>query len=177
MQKLQFVQEFETHSNYLKGFAMKLTRDKNRADDLFQDTALSAFRYQNKYLANTNIKAWLSTIMKNSFINQYRKQKRRNEIQDTSAENFYLNESKEVIENDGEMMVNMKEIFKIIDDLDEAYRIPFLMAYQGYQYDEIQKAMGGLPMGTIKSRIHNARKILKGKVKELYGQVERYEQV
>ena len=168
MQNLQFVQEFETHSSYLKNFAMKLTRDKSTADDLFQETALSAFRHQQKYITNTNIKAWLSTIMKNSFINLYRKQKRRNEIQDTTTEDFYLNESKEVITNDGEMNVNVKEILAIIDRLDEGYRVPFLMAYQGYQYNEIQETMGNLPMGTIKSRIHHARRILKDQLRKMY---------
>jgi len=171
MQNLKFLQEFNSHSNYLKHFAIKLTRDKNRADDLFQETALNAFRHQKKYTENTNLKAWLSTIMKNSFINLYRKQKRRNELQDTTREDFYLNESKEVIRNEGEISVNMRDIFKLIDELDEGYRVPFMMAYKGYQYDEIQKSMGGLPMGTIKSRIFNARKILKSKIKELYKEV------
>ena len=69
MQNLQFVQEFNSHTNYLRNFAMKLTRDKNAADDLFQETALRAFRHQTQYINNTNLKAWLSTIMKNSFIN------------------------------------------------------------------------------------------------------------
>ena len=62
MQNIQFVQEFESHSSYLKHFAMKLTRDKNTADDLFQETALKAFLNQKKYIANSNIKAWLSNI-------------------------------------------------------------------------------------------------------------------
>ena len=168
MQNLQFVQEFESHSNYLRHFAMKLTRDKNTADDLFQETALKAFLNQKKYIANSNIKAWLSTIMKNSFINLYRKQKRRNEIQDNTAENFYLNETKEVINNEGEMNMNVKEVLKIVNELNEGYRVPFMMVYQGYQYDEIQEAMGNLPMGTIKSRIHHARRILKNQVKEIY---------
>lgn len=168
MQNLQFLQEFETHSTYLKRFALKLTRDKSAADDLFQDTALSAFRHQQKYIANTNLKAWLSTIMKNSFINLYRKRKRRNEIQDTTDTDFYINDSKETIDNDGEMNMNMREIFNIIDDLDEAYRVPFLMAYKGYHYAEIQEAMGNLPLGTIKSRIHQARKMLKQQIRKMY---------
>lgn len=168
MQNLQFVQEFETHTNYLKRFALKLTRDKNTADDLFQETALSAFRYQKKYMANTNIRAWLCTIMKNSFINHYRKQQRRNEIQDTTSDDYFLNDSKEVINNDGEMIMNMKEIFKMIDGLEEGYQVPFMMAYKGYQYDEIQEAMGNLPMGTVKSRIYHARRILKNQIRKIY---------
>lgn len=167
MQNLQFVQEFNSHTNYLRNFAMKLTRDKNAADDLFQETALRAFRHQTQYINNTNLKAWLSTIMKNSFINLYRKQKRRNEIQDTTSEDFYLNLSNDTINNYGEMNINIQEISKIIDSLKDGYRIPFLMAYQGYQYEEIQEKMD-LPMGTIKSRIHHARRILKKEIREAY---------
>ncbi len=169
MHNLQFVQEFESHSNYLRHFAMKLTRDKSRADDLFQETALKALSNQRKYIANTNIRAWLTTIMKNLFINLYRKQKRRNELHDGTSNHFFLNETSEVINNEGEMNMNVKEVHKIIDELDESYRVPFMMVYQGYKYDEIQEAMGNLPMGTIKSRIYHARRILQHRVHEVYG--------
>ncbi len=170
MQNFQFAQEFNTHSNYLRNFAMKLTRDKSAADDLYQETALRAFRHQRQYISNTNLKAWLSTIMKNSFINLYRKQKRRSEIQDTTSEDFYINFSKDTIGNEGEMNVNIQEISRIIESLNDGYRIPFLMAYQGYQYDEIQEKMN-LPMGTIKSRIHHARRILKKQIIEVYDEL------
>ena len=170
MQNFQFVQEFNTHSNFLRNFAMKLTRDKSAADDLFQETALRAFRHKAQYISNTNLKAWLSTIMKNSFINLYRKQKRRSEIQDTTSEDFYLNLSKDTIDNEGEMNINIQEISRIIDSLDEGYRVPFLMSFQGYKYDEIQEKMN-LPMGTIKSRIHHARRILKNQISVIYDDV------
>lgn len=163
-----FLQNFNTHSNYLKAFAMKLTRDKNSADDLFQETALSAFRHQSKFENNTNMKAWLCTIMKNSFINFYRKNKRRSEVQDFSKDEYLINSSHNTIGNEGEINVNVDELTAIIDNLDEGYRVPFLMAYQGYQYDEIEEAMGNLPMGTVKSRIHHARRILKEKINALY---------
>ncbi|MEM6967085.1 MAG: sigma-70 family RNA polymerase sigma factor, partial [Bacteroidota bacterium] len=158
-------------SSYLRGFAMKLTRDKTLAEDLFQETALSAFRHQSKFRKDTNLKAWLSTIMKNCFINGYRKNQRRNELQDTSAESYFLNSFEGTAENEGEMNVNIAEITEVIDSLDEGFRMPFLMAYEGYQYDEIQVAMGNVPMGTVKSRIHHARKILKSKIREMYDEV------
>lgn len=163
-----FLQNFNIHSTYLKAFAMKLTRDKNTADDLFQETALSAFRYQNKFESNTNMKAGLSTIMKNSFINFYRKNQRRSEVQDFSTDDYLINSSQNTIRNEGEINVHVDELTAIIDNLGEGYRIPFLMAYQGYQYDEIQEAMGNLPMGTVKSRIHHARRILREKINALY---------
>lgn len=167
----QFVQNFDSLSSYLRSFAMKLTRDRHVADDLFQETALNAFRHRSKFKENTNMKAWLSTIMKNSFINLYRKNQRRSEIQDTSAESYFLNSFGGTTENEGEMNIHIKEITKIIDELDEGYRTPFLMAYKGYQYNEIQVAMGDLPMGTIKSRIHHARRILKTQIREMYDEV------
>ena len=163
-----FLQDFNAHSSYLKGFAMKLTRDKSTADDLFQETALRAFKNQNKFQPQTNIKAWLSTIMKNSFINSYRKNKRQGVIQDYSKDDYLLNSSERVINNEGEMNVNINELTSIIDRLEDHYRIPFLMTYQGYQYDEIQKALGDIPLGTIKSRIFHARKILRKKISVLY---------
>ncbi len=171
MRNFQFIQEFEKHSKYLNNFAMKLTKNKSKADDLYQDTALSALRHQNKFTPHTNFKAWLATIMKNSYINQYRKHKRRNEMQDNTADNFYLNTSEKTIPNTGEMNINIQEITKIIDSLDETYRIPFLMTYEGYQYEEIQRALGNIPIGTVKSRIHHARRILKNKIRKMYEDV------
>jgi len=167
MKNNQFVQEFELHTKYLKNFAFRLTKDKNLAEDLFQDMAFKAFRYQKNYTANTNIKAWLSMIMKNLFINSYRKKKKRNEVHYATTQEFHLNHPKSMTDNDGEMMMTMKELFEIIDALDDDYRIPFLMAYKGYKYGEIQDALN-LPMGTIKSRIFQARKLLKAKITKAY---------
>jgi len=108
--------------------------------------------------------------MKNLFINQYRKHKKRNEIQDTTKEDYYLNQSKEAIWNEGEVNMNLEEIWKMIDSLEESYRTPFLMAYNGYKYDEIQKTMN-LPLGTIKSKIHLARKMLKRRYNRMLNEV------
>jgi len=167
MRNSQFIQEFNSNSNYLKHFALKLTRDKNAADDLFQETALKAFKYKKKFMEQTNFKAWLSTIMKNSFINDYRKWKRRNEIQDQTEDSYFLNSHEGVVTNEGEVNMNMKEILKLVDGLKEDYRVPFLMAYEGYKYEEIQKEMN-IPLGSIKSRIHQARKILKEQIRKNY---------
>lgn len=166
----KFVQNFEALSQYLKAFAYKLTRDKSSADDLFQETALNAFRHRRKFKEDTNMKAWLSTIMKNSFINQFRKKQRRGEIQDRTDGSYFLNSFGGTVNNDGESNVNVEEINYLIDGLDDGYRVPFKMAYQGYQYDEIKNALGNIPMGTIKSRIHHARKQLKKKITKLYGE-------
>ncbi len=167
----KFLQNFESLSQYLKAFAIKLTRDKNVADDLFQETALNAFRHRHKFKEDTNMKAWLSTIMKNSFINQFRKKQRRNQIQDRTEGSYFLNSFGGTVNNDGEVNVSVEELNNLINGLADGYRIPFQMAYQGYQYDEIKTAMGDIPMGTIKSRIHHARKILKNRITDLYDEV------
>ncbi|MFT4667696.1 MAG: RNA polymerase sigma-70 factor (ECF subfamily) [Flavobacteriales bacterium] len=170
MKNFQFVQEFNSNSSYLKHFALKLTRDKSAADDLFQETAFRAFRYREKYIENTNFKAWVSTMMKNLFINHYRRNKKRHEIQDNTKDGYFLNRSSGTIVNDGETNINVQEIFKMVDSLDDDYRIPFLMAYNGYKYIEIQEAMN-LPLGTIKSKIHHARKILKRRYNKMFDEV------
>jgi RNA polymerase sigma-70 factor (ECF subfamily) len=154
MKNFQFVQEFNSNSSYLKHFALKLTRDKSAADDI----------------ENTNFKAWVSTMMKNLFINHYRRNKKRHEIQDNTKDGYFLNRSSGTIVNDGETNINVQEIFKMVDSLDDDYRIPFLMAYNGYKYIEIQEAMN-LPLGTIKSKIHHARKILKRRYNKMFDEV------
>ncbi len=166
----QFNKDFNALSSYLRGFALKLTRDRNYAEDLFQETALNAYQHQkkNRFKEHSNLKAWLSTIMKNTFINQYRKKKRRNQLEETPSYNNIINTVEMTTYNEGESKINVEEIITLIDQLDENYRTPFLMAYQGYQYDEIQLALGEVPLGTIKSRIHHARETLKNKIKALY---------
>ncbi|MEM9824204.1 MAG: RNA polymerase sigma factor [Bacteroidota bacterium] len=160
MENSSFTRQFINHSNYLRGFAMKLAQDKNNADDLFQDTAFKAFRYKDKFKPDTNMRAWLSTIMKNSFLNQFRSKKNRQEIQDSSPDSFLI-DSGTTVRNEGESNIAIHEITRAIDRLGDDLKVPFLMAYQGYQYNEICEHMGGIPIGTIKSRIQNARKVLK----------------
>ncbi|MEM1320475.1 MAG: RNA polymerase sigma factor [Bacteroidota bacterium] len=171
MKDSKFARDFDSLSNYLKRFALKLTKDVDFADDLFQETALNAFRHKDKYRENTNMKAWLSTIMKNSFINHFRKKKRWNLIQDTSADQYTLNHT-QTVANDGEMNIAVDEIYSIINSLSEEYKVPFLMAYNGYRYHEIQERLKDIPLGTVKSRIHHARRILKRKMAERYTTVE-----
>ncbi|MFT5386444.1 MAG: RNA polymerase sigma-70 factor (ECF subfamily), partial [Saprospiraceae bacterium] len=148
----------------------KLTRDRNLADDLYQETALKAFKYQDKFEENTNMKGWLSTIMKNSFINHFRKNKHRNQAQDATGQVYLQNYSDVTSRNNGEINIYVAEIKKMIEALDEGMKKPFLMAYQGYKYDEIQELMN-LPMGTIKSRIHKARNILKNQIRQTFEEI------
>ena len=111
------------------------------------------------------MKAWLSTIMRNAFINSFRRKKRRRALQDTTVEGVLLNSSDQSVLNNGEENLRLRELYRIIDELDEGLKRPFLLAYEGYKYEEIHQMMG-LPVGTIKSRIFMARKAMKAKIRE-----------
>lgn len=163
MSAYNFAYKFELLAHYLKSFAMKLTRDKHLAEDLFQETALSAFRNKDKFIPDTNMKAWLSTIMKNAFINSFRKKKRQGTLFDRTPENFWINSGGAMILNEGEDKVNQDDIWLLIEGLDEKLRKPFILNYKGYKYHEIAEEET-LPIGTIKSRIFTARKLLKEKL-------------
>lgn len=152
----------------LSAFAYSLTRDQEEAKDLYQETAFRAFRNLDKYKDNTNFKAWVMTIMKNTFINNYRRKVKANTINDTTDNNYYLNSGEKTIDNEAEGNIMMKELKRMIAQLEEVFRVPFIMHYQGYKYHEIASQLE-VPLGTIKSRIFFARKTLKQSVLLQYG--------
>ncbi len=143
----------------LRAFSLKLTGNMDDAEDLYQDTALRIMTNAEKYKSGTNFKAWAVTIMRNIFINNYRKKVRRNLIIDQTPNNYYINSGNRTVANDGESVVTFNELQELVDKLPDDFRVPFLMAYQGYKYDEIAEQLGS-PLGTIKSRIFFARKKL-----------------
>lgn len=163
-----FLLEFNALSGYLRSFALKLTNDAHAAEDLFQDTALRAFKHQDKFSSDSNLKAWLCTIMKNTFINNFRKKKRRGQILGDTKNLTFMDPESMSARNEGEGNVLIEELQDLIDTLDDNLREPFLMAYQGYKYEEICQHLS-LPVGTVKSRIFCARKELKYQIKKLYG--------
>lgn len=155
----QILDQLENINNTLRAFSLKLTGDDNDAEDLYQDTALKIITNADKFRQDTNFKAWAITIMRNIFINNYRKKVRRNTIIDQTPNNFYLNSGTTVVTNDGELNIAMKELTGMVDKLPESFRTPFMMAYHGYKYDEIAEQLEA-PLGTVKSRIFFARKKL-----------------
>lgn len=150
------IQDFAKYEGYLKGFAYKLTKDWHFAEDLFQETAFLAFKNQNKFKAGSNLRAWLTTIMRNTFINQHRKRQR---SVLTDQENWMDYLDNKSIENPAEDELAANEILSLIDELGSIYKEPFVLYMTGYKYREIAKQMD-LPVGTIKSRIFVARKEL-----------------
>jgi RNA polymerase sigma-70 factor (ECF subfamily) len=152
----------------LRAFSLKLTGNESDANDLYQDTALRIISNADKYQPDTNFKAWAVTIMRNIFINNYRKKIRRGTILDQTPNNYYLNSGDRGIENDGEMRMAYKELLRMVSTLPEEFKRPFWMAYKGYKYDEIAEQLDA-PLGTIKSRIFFARR----KLQKMYEEAAR----
>ena len=166
MLSLEFNEAIVKFSNSLKYFALNLTRNDEDAQDLLQETFLKAIQYREKFTDATNLKAWLYTIMKNTFINNYRRGQKSQSIIDTSKDLFVINvpQKKEIQTPDG--MITQKDIQKAIDELQEEYRVPFQRYYDGFKYQEIADELN-LPIGTVKSRIFLARKRLMELLKDL----------
>lgn len=148
---------------YLKPFAMKLTRNFEESEDLVQETMLRAFSNFNKFQEGTNLKAWLFTIMKNIFINNYRKRQKQSNTIEISDGIFPLNVAYNSI-NLGENLFIKEDIQKAMKILPAEFRIPFLMHFKGYKYQEISDELN-IPLGTVKSRIFFARRELKDLLK------------
>lgn len=157
-----FTRQFQSFASSLRAFAIQLTRDKNDADDLYQDTVYKAIRYRHLYQPHTNMQAWMMTIMRNTFINDWRRLKRKQQATQLPITGVTLTLN-DAADNQGESNVSMQELTQLVEQLDDTFKIPFLMAYRGYKYEEIADELQ-LPLGTIKSRIHQARKMLKAKV-------------
>ena len=160
MSKLEFNQLLLSNADFLKPFAINLTRDSEAAKDLYQETLFKAIANKEKYNVGTNIKAWLFTIMRNIFINDYRRKARQQTIFDSTPNDFLLDYNQASIENTAEGKLRFKEINKTIHELPEIFKTPFVLYFEGYKYHEISDILNE-PLGTIKSRIHFARKLLK----------------
>ena len=147
-------------TSLLQAFAYNLTKNQEDAKDLYQETAFRALTNRDKFNPGTNFKAWSFTILKNIFINNYRKKVKANTIMDSTDNMYYLNSGSVSISNGAEANILMEELTEMIARLDDSIRIPFLMHYQGFKYQEIADELN-LPLGTVKSRIFFARKELK----------------
>ncbi len=143
----------------LLNFAYMLTSNRDDAYDLLQDTTLKALNNQDKYTDNTNFKGWVFTIMRNLFINNYRRASRAATIVDTTENLYHLNLSQDSGLTAPEGSYTAQEITDAINSFSDDYRIPFSMHVAGYKYNEIAQKMN-LPLGTVKSRIFFARKKL-----------------
>lgn len=150
----------------LFGFAIKLTRNRENAKDLMQETLMRCFDKRDRFKMGTNFKSWITTVMYNSHINHYRKKKTRMKVIKPIGDFNYMIENKSTRGN-ALSIIMMKELKKIVESLSDTYKVPFKLHMEGFQYDEISKKMD-LPIGTIKSRIFYARKKLQAAVSKRY---------
>ena len=167
MSTIEFCDRFDQITPVLNTFAYNLTKNTEDAKDLYQETAFRAITNKEKFRVGTNFKAWLFTIMKNIFINNYRKKMKANTIMDSTDNDYYINSGKNVVSNRAESNMMMKELKRMIKGLDDTIKVPFVMHFNGYKYQEIADYLG-LPLGTIKSRIFFARKELKDLIQKRY---------
>ena len=163
MSVIDFNQALSTNAEFLMPFAVTLTRDTEDAKDLFQETLFRALANREKYGIGTNIKAWLFTIMRNIFINDYRRKSKQQLVFDNKANDFLINSLKAATSNAAVASINMKEIQAVILNLPNIFKDPFLLYFDGFRYNEIADILHE-PLGTIKSRIHFARKLLKAQI-------------
>ena len=149
----------------LRNFALKLTADQDSANDLVQDCMLKALDNKDKFVHAQNFKGWMYTIMRNLFINNYRRVTREMSMMDDS---YSIGRQNLLEVEDGERFeyaYDLKELHKVINAVPESMRKPFLMYVAGFKYNEIAEKMG-LPIGTIKSRLFFVRKRLQKELKE-----------
>ena len=146
-------------------FAYKLTADREEANDLLQETSLKALDNEEKYTAETNFKGWVYTIMRNIFINNYRKALRDQTYVDQTDNQYYLNQNFDIEGDFTEGSYDLKEMRRIVNALPKEYRIPFSMYVSGFKYREIADKLG-LPLGTVKSRIYFTRQKLQEELKD-----------
>jgi len=163
MEETEFRSSVTKYAYSLKPFALSLTRDLQDANDLIQETLLRALSSREKFAEGTNLKAWLYTIMKNIFINNYRRTKKRNTIIDVTEDMYLINSSGSKVVNQGESNISMENVTQAVNLLQDEFKVPFMMHYDGFKYHEIAEKLI-LPIGTVKSRIHFARKELKQKL-------------
>ncbi len=174
-QQNQIYKDFENeaipHRDALYNFAYQLTGDSDEADDLTQETLLRAFRFFDKFEKGTNCKAWLFRIMKNTYINIYRKQKKSPEKVDyEEVENYYENikaSSADSSHLEKDLYDNLldDEISYALSSLPEEARTVLLLCdIEGFSYEEIAGFLD-CPIGTVRSRLHRARKMLYNKLR------------
>ncbi|MDQ3048723.1 MAG: RNA polymerase sigma factor [Bacteroidota bacterium] len=165
MTAIEFNQQLINQRVPLKNFAYSLTMSSEEAQDLVQETYLKALKYREKFADATNLRAWLYTIMKNTFINTYRRSVKTRQIITQTEDLSYVKPAAGSYGPGAESLMNVKYITNAIEALDEDYKIPFVRYNDGYKYKEIADELN-LPIGTVKSRIFLARKRLMDQLKE-----------
>ncbi len=162
---MEFNHQLTSLEEKLLRFALSLTSNKDDAKDLLQDTMLKAITYRDQFVQYTNLKAWTYTIMKNTFINNYRRNVRQNTAFDNTKDLYFLNQNKDTVNVAPDSAYSAQEITKVIDSLEDEFKVPFKMHTEGFKYKEIAQKLD-LKIGTVKSRIFFTRKKLMDALKD-----------
>jgi len=165
MTTLQFNDSLLGLQDRLRYFALSLTSNDNDASDLLQETILKALTYRNQFVSNTNFKAWVFTIMKNTFINNYRRDQKSKNTFDSTDDAIRLANKKNYESETPEVVHSVLELNNTIERLEDEFKVPFRMHTEGFKYKEIAEKLN-LPIGTVKSRIFFTRKKLQEMLKE-----------
>ncbi|MDL2254717.1 RNA polymerase sigma factor [Bacteroidales bacterium OttesenSCG-928-J16] len=165
MTAIEFNAKLVSLKGALKKYAFMLTHDEDNADDLLQDTFLKVLENRDKFDVSTNMKAWTFAIMKNAFINSYRRAKRSSEIMDSSKENFFYEQNAIDETEKPDESLRAYEISAKILELSKEHREAFQLFHSGYKYKEIANILG-VSIGTVKSRIFFGRKRLMNSLKD-----------
>lgn len=165
MKRLSFRKELVGVQEELLRFAYKLTTDREQANDLLQETSLKALDNEDKYTSDTNFKGWMYTIMRNIFINNYRKLVRDQTFVDHTDNLYHINLPQDAASESTDRMYDLKELHRAVNNLPKEYRIPFSMHVSGFKYREIAEKLH-LPLGTVKSRIFFIRQKLQAELKD-----------
>ena len=165
MKSLSFRKDLIGVQDELLRFAYKLTTYREEANDLLQETSLKALDNEDKYTPDTNFKGWMYTIMRNIFINNYRKVVRDQTFVDQTENLYHLNLPQESGFESTERAYDLKEMHRVVNALPKEYRVPFAMHVSGFKYREIAEKLN-LPLGTVKSRIFFTRQKLQEELKD-----------
>ena len=165
MNNITFKKDLLGVQDDLLRFAYKLTSDREEANDLLQETSLKALDNEEKYTPDTNFKGWIYTIMRNIFINNYRKVVRDQTFVDTTDNLYHLNLPRDAAFESTESAYDLKEMHRIVNALPREDKIPFSMYVSVFKYREIAEKLG-LPLGTVKSRIYFTRQKLQQDLKD-----------
>jgi RNA polymerase sigma-70 factor (ECF subfamily) len=143
----------------MRKFAYRLNLKKDDAEDLVQETFLKVLMKRDKYVDNENFKSWTFTIMRNTFVDNYRRTLSQNTHKDTSNESYFINQTEKISFEDPDSTYSALEIIQKIDKLKDKLKVPLKMFVEGYKYTEIAEELD-LKIGTVKNRIFLSRKQL-----------------
>lgn len=161
----EFLKLFKLNQLKFYGFAFKLTKNQEDANDLIQETCYKALKNIKQFKQGSNFQAWMITIMRNNFVNGFRQQKNKRNAMEYIEDN--PNNFESAVNNKGASNQLIVELKAIINELSEDLKRPFLLNFIGFQYEEIATKLE-IPLGTVKSKIFYARKHLKTKIRNRY---------